>query len=290
MSLKIAVASGKGGTGKTTVSVNLAIHLSRIAEQPVRLIDCDVEEPNDALFFQNKQLIATQTINQNIPKIDTTKCIFCRDCVDYCNYNAIVVIPSVKFAETDSTLCHSCGACLVACKHQAMHEEPEPIGKTTTYNINNNLTLFEGELRIGSPMQTMLIKALKKDARHDDSILVFDAPPGTSCSVVETISDADFTILVTEPTPFGLHDLKLTVELLRDMNKSFGVVVNKAGMGNHDVYDYMKNENILHIGDIPFSKELASNYASGNLLNKADENMTKLFSKLLTHLKETIAS
>ena len=286
MSYKIAVVSGKGGTGKTTISVQLAMFFSQKTKSKVRLVDCDVEEPNDGLFFPNKKKLESKTIYQSIAEIDVNKCRFCRDCVAYCNFNAIVVIPPVRFAQVEKTLCHSCGACIVACRHNAINEVPESIGVVNSYQINPRLSLMEGELRIGSPMQTMLIKALKKEVVNQDNIIIFDAPPGTSCSVVETISDAQTVIVVTEPTPFGLHDLKLTVELLRDMQKPFGVVVNKAGLGNNDLLEYLEKEKIQLIDSIPFSKEVAAKYASGELLKKLDENMMILFSDWWNQVKE----
>lgn len=289
MSFNIAVVSGKGGTGKTTISVQLALFLSQKEKRKVRLVDCDVEEPNDGLFFPDKKKMESKTIYQSIAEIDINKCRFCRDCVTYCNYNAIVVIPRVKFAQVEKTLCHSCGACIVACRHNAINEVPEPIGQVNSYQINSRLSLMEGELKIGSPMQTMLIKALKKEATNQNNLMILDAPPGTSCSVVETVSDAQMVIVVTEPTPFGLHDLKLTVELLRDMKKPFGVIVNKAGLGNNDLFKYLEEEKIPLIDSIPFSKEIAAKYASGELLNKLDEKMINLFSIWWNQLKETEA-
>lgn len=286
MSFNIAIVSGKGGTGKTTISVQLAMFLSQKMKNSVRLVDCDVEEPNDGLFFPQKKRIESKTIYQSIAEIDMNKCRFCKDCVAYCNYNAIVVIPPVKFAQVEKTLCHSCGACIVACKHNAINEIPEPIGQVNSYKINSRLSLIEGELKIGSPMQTMLIKSLKKEAVSQDSIMILDAPPGTSCSVVETVSDAQVVIVVTEPTPFGLHDLKLTAELLRNMKKPFGVIVNKAGLGNNELFDYLEKENIQLIDHIPFSKEIAAKYASGDLLNELDDTMMNLFSAWWNQLKE----
>lgn len=268
MPFKIAVASGKGGTGKTTISVNLFKWINANLTERVQLLDCDVEEPNDHIFLPEYIRFSEKEITQLIPRIDTNNCTFCRKCVEWCEFNAIVVIPPAQFAEINSSLCHSCGACLEACNDNAIVEIPNPIGKVTEYKNANNSSLLEGELKIGSAMQTRLIGELKQHLDKNSEIVIFDAPPGTSCPVVETVSDVDYVILVTEPTPFGLHDLKLMVDLNRELKVDFGVIVNKSGLGSDDVYDYLKNENIELLGEIPFSKEYASFYARGNIFNK----------------------
>ncbi len=290
MSYKIAIASGKGGTGKTTLSVNLITLLSETQSCKVELIDCDVEEPNDLIFFGGAEKKSEKEINQLIPVIDKDNCTFCRACVDYCEFNAIVVIPPVNFAEVNKSLCHSCGACLVACDQHAISEIQQPIGIVNTYTTKDNLGIKEGRLKIGSAMQTMLIKELKKTAEPDSGITVYDAPPGTSCPVVETISDANYVILVTEPTLFGFHDLKLMVNLLKELKLAFGVVVNKAGLGDQKVYDYLASENIELLGEIPFSKEYASLYASGDILNTAPDPIRSNYLKITEIINQKIAN
>jgi MinD superfamily P-loop ATPase len=282
---KIAIASGKGGTGKTTVSVNLYYFISKFVSQNVQLVDCDVEEPNDLLFFNKAEEQKKETINQMIPRIDNDKCTYCRKCVEWCEYNAIVVIPPVKFAEVNPSLCHSCGACLVACEYDAMKEYPEPIGEVTFYKTDEGRGLAEGRLKIGSAMQTMLIKELKNRVPDDVDWVLFDSPPGTSCPVVETVSDADYILLVTEPTPFGLHDLKLMVEMLKEIKQPFGVIINKAGLGNDEVYKYLKKEDIEIIGEIPFDKAYASKYAGGNLLKDISPETEKRYKEIIEKLK-----
>ena len=264
--MKIAVASGKGGTGKTTVSVNLYHTIGKYFNKNVRLVDCDVEEPNDAIFFHNPKLTDKKEVHQLIPEIDVEACTFCKKCVEWCEFNAITVIKNLEFAEINADLCHSCGACSVACEFGAITEYPQPLGVISHFQTEYGKGLIEGRLEVGSAMQTMLIKEVKKEVSENNSIIIFDAPPGTSCPVVETVSDADYIILVTEPTPFGLHDLKITVEMLKDLQKPFGVVVNKAGLGSDEVYGFLDKNNIELLGDIPFSKEYASNYASGDIL------------------------
>lgn len=286
MAFKIAIASGKGGTGKTTFAVNLFSSINENWTRSVQLVDCDVEEPNDLLFFQNFSVKSEKPVEQVIPEIDTEKCTFCKKCEEYCEFNAIVMMPSMQYAAVNKDLCHSCGACLVACQYDAIHETKNSIGTVTNYKIGNDLSFMEGNLRVGSPLQTMLIKDLKKNLVGEHDILIYDAPPGTSCPVVETISDADFVILVTEPTPFGVHDLKLTVDLLKEVKKPFGVFVNKAGLGDSEVYEFLKAENIDLLGEIPFSKEYASLYAKGKIVCCVPLEFAKVYEKVVEYLKK----
>lgn len=285
MAFKIAIASGKGGTGKTTVSLNLYHFIQHNVCENVQLVDCDVEEPNDAIFFPEAEVSHEEGIFQMIPKIDIEKCTYCRKCIEYCEYNSIVVIPPIQFAEVNASLCHSCGACSIACEFDAITENPEPIGKVTFYDTGTGIGLTEGKLKIGSAMQILLIKELKKRVSKDADFIIFDAPPGTSCPVVGTVADVDFVVLVTEPTPFGLHDLKLMVELLRDIKKPFGVVVNKAGLGNNEVYEYLDNERIELLGEIPFSQDYASHYAKGELLSEVPYEMSEQYEQISRKLE-----
>ncbi len=289
MGYKIAIASGKGGTGKTTVSVQIFQLLLKEFDNVI-LVDCDVEEPNDRIFLSSADLNHRQEVFQKIPVIQNENCTYCRKCAEYCVYNAIVVIPSAQFAEVNASLCHSCGACLVACDHKAITEYDSSIGEVSTFSTNNNKTaLFEGRLKVGSSMQTMLIKKLKQLVPASEEILLYDAPPGTSCSVVETVIDADFVILVSEPTPFGLHDLKLAVELMRDLGKSFGVVVNKAGVGNSEIYNYISTEQVELLGEIPYNMDFASSYAKGEVKTEViPRDISMAFKGIVQSLKEKI--
>ena len=284
MPFKIAIASGKGGTGKTTVSINLYHFLNDRFNQNVQLIDCDVEEPNDNLFFENSIEKQKELVLQQIPQIDTGKCTYCKKCIEYCEFNAISVIPSAKYAEITPSLCHSCSACSVACPSNAIFETPQEIGTIHNFRLSEGAGLTEGRLKIGSTMQTMVIKATKKSQNTDAAIVLFDAPPGTSCPVVETISDANYVILVTEPTPFGLHDMKLMVELLQELNKSFGIIINKAGLGNREVYAYIQKSKLELLGEIPFSKKYASNYATGSLIQYMPKEIELLYHEIVKTL------
>lgn len=283
--MKIAVASGKGGTGKTTVSVSLYHFLKKSHQTPVQLIDCDVEEPNDLLFFPEIKLVEEKKVQQLIPKIDTEKCTFCKKCSDWCEFNAITIIKNRRFAKVNNDLCHSCGACSIACEYGAITEYPQPLGIISRFTSHQKDFVTEGRLEIGSAMQTSLIKQVKKHKQTNSSIQIFDAPPGTSCPVVETVSDADFIILVSEPTPFGLHDLKITVELLKKLQKPFGVIVNKAGLGSNEIYKFLEQNHIEILGEIPFSKQFASNYAAGNILENIPPEIKKTYLEIIEKIK-----
>jgi MinD superfamily P-loop ATPase len=285
MGFKIAVVSGKGGAGKTTVSVSLIHYMRRMLNASVHLVDCDVEEPNDALFFSDKVMEASAPVYQEIPVINTDNCSFCRQCSDYCAYNAIVVIPTVKYTQVEAALCHSCGACFVACKDDAITMRQELVGKVNHYSLGDHLFLSEGDLKVGSAMQTMLIKSLKKSLPASEGIIIFDAPPGTSCSVVETIADADLVVIVAEPTPFGVHDMELTIQLVQDMDKPYGVVVNKAGLGTDAVYQVLTGYSSELFGTIPFDKNYARGYAHGRLTGAEQGSMEKWYKAIIQNIE-----
>lgn len=280
--MKIAIASGKGGTGKTTVAVNLFYFLSQKTE--VQLIDCDVEEPNDLLFFKYAQKKYSKEVFTLVPEIDTNKCTFCKKCSDWCEFNAITIVKNLEFADVSNDLCHSCGACSVACEFAAITEHPRPLGVISEYSTKFGARVIEGRLEVGSALQTSLIKEAKKYAERPELISLFDAPPGTSCPVVETVSDADYIILVTEPTPFGLYDLQLTVELIRELKIPFGVIVNKAGLGSKHIYKYLEENKIELIGNIPFSKAYASSYSKGDLLQNIPEELAAYYEQAVEKL------
>ena len=286
--MQITVASGKGGTGKTTVAVNLYYFIEKYWSQNVQLIDCDVEEPNDALFFANRKLVKSKNVFQLIPEIDSAKCTFCEKCVEWCEFNAITIVPGLKFTDVNNNMCHSCGACLVACEYGAIQEKEIPLGVINSYYTGIGKGMIEGRLEVGSPMQTMLIKKLKKKSLQKNCINILDAPPGTSCSVVETVTESNLVILVTEPTPFGLHDLKITVDLLDQLNIRYSVVVNKAGLGSDDIYDYLKEKNIDLLGNISYKKEYAGLYFSGDMLNNISDDTKALYKNIINKIKSIV--
>ena len=286
--MQIAIASGKGGTGKTTVSVNLYYFLSEKYNNQVQLIDCDVEEPNDILFFSQAKKETEKEVFTVVPEIDNEKCTYCKKCVEWCEFNAISIVKKLEFAEVNYELCHSCGACFEACSFDALKQIQNPLGSISDYHTTFGAGISEGRLEIGSAMQTALIKKVKKHADSNQQITLLDAPPGTSCPVVETVATANYVILVTEPTPFGLHDLKITVELLNEIHKPFGVIVNKAGLGNDAIYRFLEESDITLLGKIPFSKAYAGNYSQGNLFENIPEEVEKAYQSIVRKLATII--
>ncbi len=280
---KIAVASGKGGTGKTFLSTNIFYALS---EKGIRvdLADCDAEAPNAAAFFHLKNT-EIHTITQQVPVIDTNACIFCGLCYEYCNYGAIFYLPAAGMIQVLDDLCHSCGACSVACKFDAITEKKVDIGEVTIFKVNGGRKLTEAKMRIGAMTPVPVIKAAIDMAGNNQEILILDAPPGTSCPFVHTVSAADYVILVTEPTPFGLSDLKQSVETLRQMKKPFGVVINRAGMGDHSVEGYLQEENIELLLEIPFDREIAILYSKGILVSQHRPELADSLFNLVKKIK-----
>lgn len=249
----ISVASGKGGTGKTTIAVNLALSIPN-----VQLLDCDVEEPNAHIFVQ--PLIDTEVhVATKVPEIDFGKCDFCGRCAKVCEYKAIAVLN--KNALVFSELCHSCGACSYLCPKNAIREVDRKIG-LIELGTRGDLQFGHGQLDIGEVMSPPLIRALKEYSNPSRTIII-DAPPGTSCPVIESVKGSDFCVLVTEPTPFGLNDLVLAVEVLRKLKIPFGVAINRSDLGNSDTSVYCKKEDIPILMEIPFRKDIAVAYSKG---------------------------
>jgi MinD superfamily P-loop ATPase len=255
--MKISVASGKGGTGKTTVSLNLA----RSWGGPIRLLDCDVEEPNCHVFLPHAPE-QTDVITIPVPQVDEARCNACGACSRICAFNAIVALETKPLVFPE--LCHGCGGCTKVCPQQAISERGERIG-VVEIGHKDDITLVQGRLDIGVALVPPLIRAVKSHA-EDGETVILDAPPGTSCPVIATIGDSDFVVLVTEPTPFGLHDLKLTVELVREMALPFGVVINRAGMGDGRVEDFCREAQVPVLLEIPDDREIAAAYSQGKLM------------------------
>jgi len=283
--MKIAIASGKGGTGKTLVSTNLFNVINKEGCR-VNLIDCDAEEPNVCQFIHGEVEEETLTTTR-IPVIDSRKCTFCGKCREYCNYNAIILLPALKTIRVLEELCHDCGACLYACHYDAITEKEKVTGSITQYKITEHAGIVESEIEIGIHSPVPII-AESIAMAGDDALTILDSPPGTSCPFIATVERADYIILVTEPTPFGLNDLKLSVETLRKLNKPFGVIINRHGLGNELTEDYLKQQKISLLERIPFDPEIAKTYAAGKLITKKFPGYYELFKKLYQNiLKQT---
>lgn len=251
----ISIASGKGGTGKTTIAVNLALSLAKGTAQ---LIDCDVEEPNSHLFLK-PSIHQVTSIGIPVPRIDESKCTYCGKCAKVCEYHAIAVI--LKNVLVFDELCHGCGACSYLCPEKAIFEVEREIG-IVQEGSSNGIPFVNGVLNVGEPMASPIIRKAKEKVQKD-KIVILDAPPGTACPVIETVKGSDFCILVTEPTPFGLNDLELAVGMLEKLGIPKGVVVNKADVGDREVWDYCQSKNIPILMEIPMDRRIAESYSRG---------------------------
>lgn len=281
--LKIAIASGKGGTGKTFVSTNLFYALTKRGLRAT-LVDCDAEAPNVLEFLKAGKSWEEEVVHQ-VPVIDAEKCVFCGKCHEYCEYKAIFYLPNMQVIKVMEELCHGCGACSYACGFGAIVEKPVSLGKVSGYQLNGGSALIESRTTVGVMSPVPLIKAAIGKIELDADIALFDSPPGTSCPFIQTAARADFIVLVTEPTPFGLSDLRQSVETLRQIDKPCGVIVNKAGLGNRDVYKYLEEENIPLLLEIPFSREIATAYTSGQLAAEAFPSLDDQFFQVFSTIK-----
>ncbi len=256
--MTISVASGKGGTGKTTVAVNLALLLSQEESRNVQFMDCDVEEPNAHIFLK-PQIETIQAVCVPVPRVDKSKCSYCGRCAEVCAYNAIAVVRNEVLVFPE--LCHGCGGCALLCPEKAISEEDREIGvvqEGSAYSFR----FLQGILNIGEAMATPVVRAVKE--RLEPSVVnVVDVPPGTSCPVIEAVRATDFTILVTEPTPFGLNDLILAVSMMKELRIPHAVVINQADIGDDRVKQYCEKEDIPILAQIPYDRTIAVLYSHG---------------------------
>ena len=276
--MKVAIASGKGGTGKTTVATNLAYVASQ-AGCAVAYLDCDVEEPNGHIFLQ-PEIEVERPIEKLVPEVEPARCTHCGRCAEVCRYGAIASLPNqtMVFAE----LCHSCGGCMLACPADAIRERSRPIGQLRI-GRSGKIRFVDGTLNVGEAMSPPAIRVVKSAAPPAD-LTILDAPPGTSCPVLETARGCDRVILVTEPTPFGLYDLTLAVEMVRAINVSFAVVVNRADAGDGRVREYCDRNRISILAEIPDDRAVAEAYSRGEVVCEAVPAFRNRIAALLEQL------
>ncbi len=276
----ISIASGKGGTGKTTVATNLA----RALDKELTFLDCDVEEPNGHLFLK-PEISKKEDIFTFLPKIDEQGCDRCGKCRDICRFGALTLVGKslLLFPE----LCHSCGGCLEVCPQECIGEDKRLLGAIES-GKSGAIDFHHGLLRVGEAMSPPLIKEMRKRHETGETVII-DAPPGTSCPVISAMHNTDFVVLVTEPTPFGLHDLKLAHETVKQLGIPSGVVINRANLGDRGVHDYAAANNLPILLEIPFSKDVAELYSRGILLVDGEKKWQQLFQELFSAIEEHAA-
>ncbi|HSL88411.1 MAG TPA: ATP-binding protein [Ignavibacteriaceae bacterium] len=278
----ISIASGKGGTGKTTVACGLASVINNSV-----YIDCDVEEPNGYLLLK-PEIKSEEKTYKLIPKINYSRCDFCNKCSEVCEFNALLNLKTEIYLLDE--LCHSCGACAYFCPQQAITEEKKGTGKQRTGVTANDVLFLDAFLRIGEASAAPLIKQVKNFYKGNRTVII-DSPPGTSCSMFEAVKDSDFCVLVTESTPFGLNDLKLAINVLRQINIPFGIVINKYDEQYYQLDEYILDNKINLLLKIPFSMAIAESYSKGELpaatIKEYKQIMLNLFDKVKTEISET---
>lgn len=280
----ISVASGKGGTGKTTVAVNLALALQ--VDRSVQFLDCDVEEPN-AHFFLKPRIEESREVFTPIPEIDESRCNYCGKCAQVCAYHALAVVKGAVLVFSE--LCHGCGGCSLLCPEKAIREVGKRIGVVESGRAGE-MTFLQGRLDIGQAMSPPLIRALKKKMDAVRTVII-DAPPGTSCPVIESVKRSDFCLLVTEPTPFGRHDLELAAGAAKEMKIPCGVVINRASLGDGDgeVRDFCAREGIPVLMTIPFDRKIAEAYSRGQTILEAFPAYRTGFLELFENIRKLLS-
>ncbi|MCK5436786.1 MAG: ATP-binding protein [Desulfobulbaceae bacterium] len=273
----ISIASGKGGTGKTTVATNLAVSI----ESGVEILDCDVEEPNAHLFL-HPVIEQEESVTVVVPEVDEEKCTLCGKCAEICQFKAIVVLG--KTVLTFPEMCHSCGGCFEVCSENALSETGRLVG-TVEKGHRNGLDFVHGRLRVGEAMSPPLISKVRSFARPG-MLTIIDAPPGTSCPVIAAIKGTDFVMMVTEPTPFGLHDLKLGVEAVKLLGIPCGLVINRSDIGDDKVREYAEQEDLPILMEIPFDRKIAEAYSRGELIVEVMPEWKEKFLGLYDQIKE----
>jgi MinD superfamily P-loop ATPase len=279
INMRIAVLSGKGGTGKTLVSVNLAA-----AAKTATYIDCDVEEPNGHLFFKPEGV--QDEVSVKIPKVDNELCNGCRKCVDFCNFNALAYIKNKLIVFDD--VCHSCGGCILVCPERALTEKAKVIGKVQK-GVSGEVAVWTGILNTGEATGIPIIKKLLTEKNLEANKQTFiDCPPGSACIVMESIKDADYCVLVAEPTLFGVHNLGMVYELVKLFNKPFGVILNKCLEEENPAEKFCLENNIKILGRIPFDNELGTLNSNAEIAVYKNEKYRELFSSLLNKVTKEV--
>ncbi len=273
--MKVAILSGKGGTGKTTLSVNLFSVLDKAT-----LIDTDTEEPNSHIFLKGT-VVEEKSVMKEYPVVDAKKCTLCGACGTHCNFNAIV--PGQNKVIVFEDLCHDCGMCKIVCDSGAITYQEKATGQAFKVQTSPTKHYQYGKLNVGEISGVRIIEAVKK-ASMNEEMLIIDCPPGVSCSTVSALKGVDYAIVCAEPTPFGISDMKMVVELLRDMNIEFSVVINKSGLGDSKIYSYLNEEKIDLLAEIPFTKERAVIYSKGLLITEHDE----VFASIMKNISEKV--